>query len=103
MTIIITLSEVLVSSKSVTDTKQVYCPLSLLRSEENVIILVYCNLLLVSSDIVTRDDSDNESPPLQSVIISDDDTPSTTVTVQVRMRLSPTLGLSTDCDMSTDG
>ena len=85
MTITITLSDSSASSKPSTDTEQLYCPPSLLSSGENVIIVVYCNPLLVTSDIVTRGESDNEAPSLQLTFTSDDNTPLATVTVQVRM------------------
>ena len=85
LTTVIMLFELSASSKSSTDTEQVYCPPSLLSNGENVIILVYCNPLLVTSDIVTRGESDNEDPPLQLTSTSDDDIPLATVTAQVRM------------------
>ena len=79
------LFELSASLKPSTDIEQMYCPPSLLSSGENVIIVVYCNPLLVTLDIVTRGESDNEAPPLQLTSTSDDDTPLATVTVQVRM------------------
>ena len=103
MTIIITLSELSASSKPLTDTEQVYCPPSLLSSGENVIIVVYCDPLLVTLDIVTRGESDNEAPPLQLTSTSDEGTPSSTVTVQVRTASSPLTNLIDDCIIFTVG
>ena len=97
----ISLSELSASGKPVTNTEQVYCPPSLLSSGENVIILVYCNPLLVTSDIVTRGESDNEVPSLQLTTTSDGGTPSATVTVQVRTLSSPLTNLSGDCIILT--
>ena len=79
------LFELSASSKPSTDAEQVYCLPSVPYSDENLIIVVYCNPLLVTSDIVTRGESDSETPPLQLICTSDDDTPLATVTVQVRM------------------
>ena len=78
-----TLFELSASSKPVTDAEQVYCPLSLLNNGENVIILVYCSPLLMV--ILILDDGIVKSCLSQLTITSDDCTPSTTVTVQVRM------------------
>ena len=83
LTIIITLSELSASPKPVTDTEQICSPLSLLSNGENVIILVYCSPSLTV--ILILDDGDVKSRLSQLTITSDDDTPSTTVTVQVRM------------------
>ena len=103
LTTIITLSEFSASSKPLTDTEQLYCPLSLLSSGENVIIVVYCNPLLVTLDIVTRGESDNEAPPLQLTSTSDEGTPLATVAVQVRTVSSPLTNLPGDCSiLATD-
>ena len=73
-----------------------YCPPSLLSSGENVIIVVYCNPLLVTSDVVTRDESDNEALPLQLTFTSDEGTPLATVAIQVRAVSSPLTNLPGD-------
>ena len=102
LTIIIKLPELSASSKPLTDIEQLYCPPSLLSSGENVITVVYCNPLLVTSDTVTRGEFDTEAPPLQLTFTSDEGTPLATVAVQERTVSSPLTNLIDDCVILTD-
>ena len=78
-----------------------YCPPSPLSSGENVIIVVYCNPLLVTSDTMTHGESDNDAPPLQLTFTSDESTPLATVAVQVTTVSSPLTNLPSDCIILT--
>ena len=98
LTTTIVLLELFASSKPLTDTEQVYCPRLLLSNGENVIILVYCDPFILVVLII----GSIESWLSQLTLTSDDDTPLATMTVQVRVRSSPTLGLSPDCDIIID-
>ena len=102
LTITVTLLEILVSSKPIIATEQVYCPPSPLSIGENVTVLVYATPLLVRLDIVTRGEEDNELGPVQLTVTRSDCTPLTTVNVQARTCFSP-LTLSTDCGMTICG
>ena len=95
-TTIITLSELLASLKSVTDTEQVYSPLLALSSGKKLIVLVNC--VPLSTVILSLDNNDAESSLSQLTITSDDDTPLTSVTVQYRVWFSPLTDPSSDCD-----
>ena len=99
LTVIIKLSELLASLKPVTDTEQVYCPLSE-SSGTKLIVLVNCNSS--STVILSLDSNDAESSLSQLTITSDDDTPLTSVTVQYRVWFSPLTDPSSDCDTMTN-
>ena len=78
-----------------------YCPLSSLSNGEKLIVLVNSKPLLEVIPIL--DDDDVKLCLFQLTITRDDDTPSTTVTVQVRVWFSPLTDPSSDCVILTDG
>ena len=82
LTVINTLSEVLASSKPSTDTKHVCCPPSPFSKGMKLNVLVNCNSLLTIIPIV---DGDAKSCLSQLTLTRDGGTPSTTVTIQMRL------------------
>ena len=102
-TTIVTLFDVVASSKPVTDTVQLYHPASSFSNGENVTVLVNNDMLLDNSDTLTLGDSDNELPPVQLTIIRCDETPTIAITEQVRVLSNPLTDPSIDCEIFING